>query len=172
MPRYLVILAEPDLAFRDLLAKILEGLHCEVAECSSPPELGAELLCAREASIDQLLLVSSSLLASSCTDEIYLVSRARQEHGLRPLQILFTCELGDLERPLPDLGAGQLLRTLEKPFDISIFEDLVRGSLFPEAFALSYSSPRPKSSDTQGPHGREASSGQGDQSRDTPVSLG
>lgn len=136
VPRYLVILAEPDPALRDLLAKILEGVHCEVAECSSAPELGAELLRASDANVDQLLLVSTTLLASSCTDQIRRVSRARYEQRQPPLRVLFTCELGDLERPLPDLGAGQPLDTLEKPFDISTFEDLVRSSLFSGAFVL------------------------------------
>jgi hypothetical protein len=78
-----------------------------------------------------VLLVSNTRLASLCIEDIVRLARARQELGYSPVQVLLTCELGELEQPLPALGPAELVGILEKPFDIERFEELVRSSLFP-----------------------------------------
>jgi CheY-like chemotaxis protein len=123
--RCLAILAESDTAFRRLLAKVLTGVRCEVAECSSGPELCAELHRETDANVERLLLVSSTLLASACADEISDLARARDSGGLSVMQVLLVCEFGAGERPLPDLGSAKLVGALEKPFDIDALEALV-----------------------------------------------
>lgn len=129
--RCLALLAEPDAAFRSLLSQVLRGAHCEVEGCSSLSLLRFDLGGRVGSEFDRLLLVSSTLLASACAAEIAELARARMRNGLPPVQVLCTCELGEIERPLPNLEPAELIGILEKPFDIETFEALVRRSVSP-----------------------------------------
>ena len=73
--RCLALLAESDPALRSLLARVLRGVDWDVEECPSSTHLRADLAGRIGSEAARLLLVSSSLHASACAEEISTLAR-------------------------------------------------------------------------------------------------
>jgi DNA-binding NtrC family response regulator len=126
--RRLAFVAESDTALRSLLAQVLRR-SWEIRGAASGAELRADLERGAGPEMSRVLVVVSARLASDCAADIAELAQARRCARLAPLQVLVTCELGELGRVLPNLEPAELIGTLEKPFDIDLLEELVSNGL-------------------------------------------
>lgn len=125
----LVVLGETDPALRQLMVGILRGVGHDVRECSNPLQLQVELNLEGAIAADRLLLVVSRGLAEDCLRDLVIAVRRRSTAGRERARVLYTCEMGHLSQPLPDIGHVQDLGVLEKPFDIEELERFAQRDL-------------------------------------------
>jgi hypothetical protein len=125
----LVVLGEPDPALRHLMVGILRGVGHDVRECSNPLQLQVELNLEGAIAADRLLLVVSRGLAEHCLRDLVIAVRRRSTAGRERARVLYTCEMGHLNQPLPDIGHVHDLGVLEKPFDIDELERVAQRDL-------------------------------------------
>jgi hypothetical protein len=118
----LVVLGEPDAALRHLMVEILRGVGHDVRECSNVLQLQVELNLEGAVAADRLLIVVSSTMADQCIRDLAHAVRRRSLAGREQARVLYTCEMGQLNQPLPEIGFIRALGVLEKPFDIDVLE--------------------------------------------------
>lgn len=123
----LVVLGEPDAALRHLMVGILRGVGHDVRECSNVLQLQVELNLEGAAAADRLLIVVNRTMADQCVRDLVTAVRRRSLAGREQARVLYTCEMGHLNQPLPEIGFVQDLGVLEKPFDIDVLERFAQG---------------------------------------------
>jgi hypothetical protein len=125
----LVVLGESDPALRQLMSGILRGVGHDVRECSNPLQLQVELNLEGAVGAEHLLLVVNRTMAEHCLRDLVIAVRRRSTAGRERARVLYTCEMGHLNQPLPDIGHVHELGVLEKPFDIDELERVARRDL-------------------------------------------
>jgi hypothetical protein len=125
----LVVLGESDPALRHLMSGILRGVGHDVRECSNPLQLQVELNLEGAIAAERLLLVVNRTMADHCLRDLVIAVRRRSTAGREQARVLYTCEMGHLNQPLPNIGQVHDLGVLEKPFDIDELERVAQRDL-------------------------------------------
>jgi hypothetical protein len=128
----LVVLGESDPALRQLMAGILRGVGHDVRECSNALQLQVELNLEGAVASDRLLIVVNRTMADQCVRDLASAIRHRSGAGRERARVLYTCEMGHLNVPLPEIGFVHDLGVLEKPFDIDVLERVAQRDLVAE----------------------------------------
>ncbi len=129
----LVVLGESDTALRQLMAGILRAIGHDVRECSNALQLQVELNLEGAIASDRLLIVVNRAMADQCLRDLATAVRHRSVAGRERTRVLYTCEMGHLNVPLPEIGFVHDLGVLEKPFDIDVLERVAQRDLDTDA---------------------------------------